>query len=341
LAVSKTVSAAPLAFALPEFMNPRPLSGHLLGALIERSRDPIKELERHKELGRRVSDIVSCMGLERYASKRVSAELGFAQCERLCRLFCGDRPTVLITEESGHAAFIVLTPVDTALLHRLAGLLDEYGSPVVAARLVCAAMLGLRDTPERAADLLKLYSHLILRSPVVQPPVPAMSLHRLIAAVQAHAPGCLLADELDALKRHFEVAAQTMDIDSDDVNSYLQDVSGADFTAKDFRTWSGTVLAAWALEELGQFGSQTQAKRQVVAAVESVSTELGNTPAICRRCYVHPEVFGAHLDGSLGDILEKEAARKLSKDLAGLTPEEAAVLALLSRRLAEERSQTG
>ena len=73
------------------------------------------------------------------------------------------------------------------------------------------------------------------------------------------------------------------------------------------------MLAAWALQELGQFGSRTQAKRQVVAAVESVSTELGNTPAICRRCYVHPEVFDAHLDGSLGDMLEKEAARKLSK----------------------------
>jgi DNA topoisomerase-1 len=128
-----------------------------------------------------------------------------------------------------------------------------------------------------------------------------------------------------------------VDIDSDDVNRYLQDVSGDDFTAKGFRTWSGTVLAAWALQELGQFGSQTQAKRQVVAAVESVSTELGNTPAICRHCYVHPEVFDAYLGGSLGDALEREAARKLSKDLAGLTPEEAAVLAPLSRRLGEDR----
>ena len=143
------------------------------------------------------------------------------------------------------------------------------------------------------------------------------------------------------LFQYVDEDGEVVDIDSDDVNRYLQDVSGDDFTAKDFRTWSGTVLAAWALQELGQFGSQTQAKRQVVAAVESVSTELGNTPAICRRCYVHPEVFDSHLDGSLGDILEKAAARKLSKDLAGLTPEEAAVLALLSRRLAEERSQTG
>jgi DNA topoisomerase-1 len=139
------------------------------------------------------------------------------------------------------------------------------------------------------------------------------------------------------LFQYVDEDGEVVDVDSDDVNRYLQDVSGDEFTAKDFRTWSGTVLAAWALQELGQFGSQTQAKRQVVAAVESVSTELGNTPAICRRCYVHPEVFDAHLDGSLGDVLEREAARKLSKHLAGLTPEEAAVLALLSRRLAEDR----
>jgi DNA topoisomerase I len=139
------------------------------------------------------------------------------------------------------------------------------------------------------------------------------------------------------LFQYVDEDGEVVDIDSDDVNSYLQEVTGDDFTAKDFRTWSGTVLAAWALQELGQFGSDTQAKRQVVAAVESVSTELGNTPAICRRCYVHPEVFDAHLDGRLGDILEKEAARKLSKDLDGLTPQEAAVLALLTRRLAKER----
>jgi DNA topoisomerase-1 len=116
---------------------------------------------------------------------------------------------------------------------------------------------------------------------------------------------------------------EVVDIDSDDVNGYIQEVSGGDFTAKDFRTWSGTVLAAWALQELGGFDSKTQAKRQVVAAVKSVSEELGNTPAVCRRCYVHPEVLDAHLDGTLRDVLGKRAAR------TGLTPHEAAVLALL------------
>jgi DNA topoisomerase-1 len=123
-------------------------------------------------------------------------------------------------------------------------------------------------------------------------------------------------------------------IDSDDVNAYLGEITGADFTAKDFRTWTGTVLAAWALEDLGGYGSQTEAKRQIIAAVESVSGELGNTPAVCRRCYVHPDVLDAHLDGTLSSVLEREARRKLSKGLAGLTRHEAAVLALLTRRLA-------
>jgi DNA topoisomerase I len=117
---------------------------------------------------------------------------------------------------------------------------------------------------------------------------------------------------------------EVVDIDSDDVNGYLQEVSGGDFTAKDFRTWSGTVLAAWALLELGEFDSATHAKRQVVAAVASVSAELGNTPAVCRRCYVHPDVLDAHLNGTLHDVLGKTTAR------AGLTPQEAAVLALLT-----------
>jgi len=125
------------------------------------------------------------------------------------------------------------------------------------------------------------------------------------------------------LFQYVDGEGEVVDIDSDDVNGYIQDVSGGDFTAKDFRTWSGTVLAAWALQELGEFDSKTQARRQVVAAVKSVSEELGNTPAVCRRCYVHPEVLDAHLDGTLGEVLRQKTAR------TGLTAHEAAVLALL------------
>jgi DNA topoisomerase-1 len=86
-------------------------------------------------------------------------------------------------------------------------------------------------------------------------------------------------------------------IDSSDVNAYLRQISGHDFTAKDFRTWAGTVLAARALDEVRVFTSAREAKRNIVRAVERVAARLGNTPAICRRSYVHPEVLQAYLDG--------------------------------------------
>src|SRR3954454_10633635 len=124
-----------------------------------------------------------------------------------------------------------------------------------------------------------------------------------------------------------------VDVDSSDVNDYLREISGADFTAKDFRTWTGTVLAAWALNDLGAFTSKREASKQVVAAVETVAQKLGNTPAVCRSCYVHPDVFEAHLDGTLISVLAENASEELNGDMAGLTRQEAAVLGLLSARL--------
>jgi DNA topoisomerase-1 len=125
-------------------------------------------------------------------------------------------------------------------------------------------------------------------------------------------------------------------LESDDVNWYIREAAGEDFTAKDFRTWAGTVLAAWALQDLGRYASQAQAKRQIVEAVESVARDLGNTPAVCRRCYVHPEVINAHLDGALLANLERRAEKALAEALDDLSAREAAVLAFLRRRLAEE-----
>jgi DNA topoisomerase I len=87
------------------------------------------------------------------------------------------------------------------------------------------------------------------------------------------------------------------DVTSQDVNGYLREVSGDNFTAKDFRTWGGTVLAAIALNAQGKFESQKQAKANVKTALCAVAKLLGNTPAICRKCYVHPEVIEAYLDG--------------------------------------------
>jgi DNA topoisomerase-1 len=125
----------------------------------------------------------------------------------------------------------------------------------------------------------------------------------------------------------------THNIDSADVNDYLHTVSGADYTAKDFRTWYGTVLAAVALREFERVDSEAQAKKNIVQAIEAVAKKLGNTPTICRKCYVHPVVLEAYLDGAVAQAAG-ERAEQTADDLHALTPEEAAVLVLLRRRLA-------
>jgi DNA topoisomerase-1 len=125
-------------------------------------------------------------------------------------------------------------------------------------------------------------------------------------------------------------------IGSADVNDYLRTVAGDEFTAKDFRTWAGTVLAAWALQEFQAVDSQRKAKRNVVRAIETVSQRLGNTPAICRKCYVHPTVIDAYLDGTLSRSLKEQVEGELTGNASALRPEEAAVLGLLLKRLARE-----
>jgi DNA topoisomerase-1 len=125
----------------------------------------------------------------------------------------------------------------------------------------------------------------------------------------------------------------THSIGSADVNDYLRSISGEDYTAKDFRTWYGTVLAALALQEFERFDSETQARKNIVRAIEAVAQKLGNTPTICRKCYVHPAVIEAYLDGSQLDALRESTEREFGADLHALSPEEAAVLALLQRRL--------
>src|SRR3954451_14716165 len=87
-------------------------------------------------------------------------------------------------------------------------------------------------------------------------------------------------------------------IGSEDVNEYLREITGEEITAKDFRTWAGTLLAAEALREFEQFDTASQRKKAVVRAIENVAKHLGNTPAICRKCYIHPAIFEAYVDGS-------------------------------------------
>jgi DNA topoisomerase-1 len=126
------------------------------------------------------------------------------------------------------------------------------------------------------------------------------------------------------------------DVTSTDVNDYLREITGKDITAKDFRTWAGTVLAAMALNELESFDSAAQAKRNLRTAIEKVSARLGNTPTICRKCYVHPEVLNSYMDGNLVLELKSQAESELRSGVEKLKPEEAAVLALLRGRLAKE-----
>jgi len=135
------------------------------------------------------------------------------------------------------------------------------------------------------------------------------------------------------LFQYIDESGTPVDITSSDVNDYLREISGADFTAKDFRTWAGTVLAARALQEFEKFTSQTEAKRNLLQAVEAVARMLGNTPAICRRCYVHPVVLESYLDGTLVDQLRRQAEQKLVTGVKKLPPDEAAVLMLLQQTL--------
>ena len=120
-------------------------------------------------------------------------------------------------------------------------------------------------------------------------------------------------------------------IHSDDVNDYLREIAGPDVSAKDFRTWAGTVLAVLALSAIGPFKNKTQSKMYLRRAFEAVGTKLGNTPTICRTCYVHPEVVTCYLEGALPTVLtnEREGNRK-----SGLPKEEHSILRLLERRLA-------
>jgi DNA topoisomerase-1 len=125
------------------------------------------------------------------------------------------------------------------------------------------------------------------------------------------------------------------DVNSDDVNEYLREITGQDFTAKDFRTWTGTVLAAQALREFEAFDSATQAKKNIVQAIETVSKRLGNTPSVCRKCYVHPQILDAYLDGTTIQIVQDKIQDVMTESIFELNREEAAVMALLHKRLAQ------
>jgi DNA topoisomerase I len=123
------------------------------------------------------------------------------------------------------------------------------------------------------------------------------------------------------------------DVTSSDVNAYLQEITGESFTAKDFRTWAGTVLASLALREFDPASSDSESKKNVVRTIERVAERLGNTPALCRKCYVHPTVIDAYLEGTLVDTLQQRAEEELHTGDAGLDADEQMVLEFLQHRL--------
>lgn len=135
-------------------------------------------------------------------------------------------------------------------------------------------------------------------------------------------PGYELFQYTDDESRHHSV-------DSSDFNEYLKEVSGEDFTAKDFRAWAGTVAATRALEELGEPENATQAKHNVASPIKEAAARLGNTPAICRTCYVHPSVINTYLDGT--HFREERTPTPAEVRSTGLSSEEARVLARLRR----------
>jgi len=138
-------------------------------------------------------------------------------------------------------------------------------------------------------------------------------------------PGQKLFQYLDENKERQSVS-------SEDVNAYLRETTGEDFTAKDFRTWGGTVLALSALLEVGACESEREASKAVVEAVKRVAGQLGNRPAICRKYYVHPVVIQSFLEGTLRDTLEEAVEGEEDDGSNGLRRLEAQVLRLLKGR---------
>jgi DNA topoisomerase-1 len=130
------------------------------------------------------------------------------------------------------------------------------------------------------------------------------------------------------------------DLTSQDVNDYLREITGEEFTAKDFRTWAGTLLAAMALNAQETFRTKKQAKANIRDAISAVSRMLGNTPAICRKCYVHPAVLETYLDGELIEGLKERAEETLTQNLDDLRSDEIAVLTFLRQRLEKKTAST-
>jgi DNA topoisomerase I len=126
-------------------------------------------------------------------------------------------------------------------------------------------------------------------------------------------------------------------VDSGDINNYLREITGQEFTAKDFRTWAGTVLATRALAEAGPHFNQKDEKGKTVEAVKQVARQLGNRPATCRKYYIHPAILDAYSDGSLFDVMRQGIAQQQAYKGRGLRPEEYSVMVLITKYLEKKQ----
>ena len=122
-------------------------------------------------------------------------------------------------------------------------------------------------------------------------------------------------------------------IASDDVNARLREITGRDMTAKDFRTWGGTMHAALALRTMGPAGTRREADRNIVHAVDEVAERLGNTRAVCRKYYVHPALIAAYLEGRIVEATHAKPGPRRENAAAALRRDEVAVLQFLQDEL--------
>lgn len=136
---------------------------------------------------------------------------------------------------------------------------------------------------------------------------------------------------------YLDESGEARDIKSQDVNDYLKEITGEDFTAKDFRTWAGTVLAAVALNTVEPGETKKAVKAHVKTAITAVSKILGNTPAVCRKCYVHPAVLETYLSGNMIEGLRKKTEQALAENVQDLRSVEAAVMSFLQVRLGQAK----
>ena len=119
-------------------------------------------------------------------------------------------------------------------------------------------------------------------------------------------------------------------VDSADVNQYIRNITGQDFTAKDFRTWAGTVLAARELSATGACRTEKECKSATVNAIKQVARQLGNRPATCRKYYIHPAILDAYADGSLLSTMERGIEQQTAYSGLGLRPEEYCVMVIIA-----------